>query len=204
MEIYLIFGILASAFAMLEAKRLSSLIGAFRLQALLLGALTFMEGMYAIAGLLLIIKVAAIPYILLRIIRSVKASENPGFFISPMVSVLVGLALSYFCWIFANQVFPGQELLFKVSGTVAFGLILIGAFIMIFRLKALAQIIGLMVIENGIFLLASATAGGMPFVVEAAVFFDVFVSVVILGVFVYRINSLFTSVDVQKLNRLKG
>ena len=44
----------------------------------------------------------------------------------------------------------------------------------------------------------------MPFFVEIAIFFDVFVSVLIMGFFVYRINKLFTHIDVNKLSRLKG
>jgi hydrogenase-4 component E len=77
-------------------------------------------------------------------------------------------------------------------------------FILVSRLKALAQVLGLLVMENGIFLLAAAVAGGMPFLVEMAIFFDVFVSVVIFGLFVYRINELFTGIDVDQLNRLRG
>jgi hydrogenase-4 component E len=75
---------------------------------------------------------------------------------------------------------------------------------MIFHRKALTQIIGLLVMENGLFLAASAVSGGMPFFVEIAIFFDVFVCVIILGVFVYKINSLFTHIDVNKLTQLKG
>ncbi len=88
--------------------------------------------------------------------------------------------------------------------TVAFSVIFIGAFLMIFRMMALTQVIGLLVMENGIFLLASYISGGMPFFVEIAIFFDVFVSVVIMGLFVYRINKLFTHIDVSKLSRLRG
>jgi len=58
--------------------------------------------------------------------------------------------------------------------------------------------------ENGIFLFASAVTGGMPFFVEIAIFLDVFISVLIMGIFVYRINKLFTHIDVNKLSQLKG
>jgi hydrogenase-4 membrane subunit HyfE len=53
-------------------------------------------------------------------------------------------------------------------------------------------------------LLASIVSGGMPFFVEIAIFLDVFVSVIIMGFFVYRINKLFTHIDVNKLSHLKG
>jgi hydrogenase-4 component E len=75
---------------------------------------------------------------------------------------------------------------------------------MIFRMKALAQVIGLLVMENGLFLAAAGVSGGMPFFVEIAIFFDVFLCVIILGMFIYRINSLFTHIDVDKLTKLKG
>jgi len=75
---------------------------------------------------------------------------------------------------------------------------------MMSRMSALAQIIGLLVMENGLFMLASTVSGGMPFFVEIAIFFDVFMSVLIMGIFVFRINKLFTHIDVNKLSRLKG
>jgi hydrogenase-4 component E len=75
---------------------------------------------------------------------------------------------------------------------------------MVSRMKALGQVIGLLVMENGIFLAASAIAGGMPFFVEIALFFDVFVFVIIIEVFVYKVNRLFTHSDTSKMSELKG
>ena len=87
---------------------------------------------------------------------------------------------------------------------VSISMVLIGIFIMVFRMKALAQIIGLLVMENGLFLLAATISGGMPFFVEIAIFFDIFLCVIILDIFVYKINRLFTHIDVDKLTELKG
>jgi hydrogenase-4 component E len=88
--------------------------------------------------------------------------------------------------------------------TVSLSVTMVGMFIMIFRMKALAQVIGLMAMENGLFLAAATVSGGMPFFVEIAIFFDIFVCVIISGVFVYRINKLFTHIDVSKLRELRG
>jgi len=82
--------------------------------------------------------------------------------------------------------------------------VLTGVFIMIFRMKAIAQVVGLLVMENGLFLTAVTLCGSMPFFVEIAIFFDVFMCAIILGIFVFRINELFTHIDVDKLTRLKG
>ncbi|MDD5593789.1 MAG: hypothetical protein PHG97_03500 [Candidatus Margulisbacteria bacterium] len=210
-ELLVLLGILTCGFAMVAAKRMSTLIGNFRLQSLLLCLLTGIEAakghyieLYIVAGLILILKVLGIPYFMSRIMKSMKIGENIGFIINPQLSLILGLALTYLSWVFAGQVFADQEVLGRMFTAISFATILIGMFILITRLKALAQVLGLLVMENGIFLLAVAVAGGMPFLVEMAIFFDVFVSVVIFGLFVYRINELFTGINVDQLNRLRG
>lgn len=210
MELFILLGLLATAYAMASSKRLSALIGNFRLQSLFLCVLTFIEAyktghitLYAISALLLILKVILIPYILIKIVDEIKANENLGFYINPQLSVLIALLFTYFSWIFSGLFFLGPAADLRIIGSISFTMMFVGLFIMVFRMKALSQIVGLLSIENGIFLLASS-AGGMPFLVEMAVFFDVFVGVIILGIFVYRINKLFVGIDVSKLNRLKG
>jgi len=99
-----------------------------------------------------------------------------------------------------------KQLIKNIKGAFSISLFitLVGMFLMIFRKKAISQIIGLLVMENGLFLLAAAIANGLPFFIEITIFFDILVSVMILGVFVYRINTLFTHIDTNKLTRLKG
>ena len=75
---------------------------------------------------------------------------------------------------------------------------------MVFRRKAVGQVIGLLIIENGSFLTAVALCGNMPFFVEIAIFFDIFVFAIILGIFIFRINELFTHIDIDKLKTLRG
>ncbi len=188
-----------------------ALIRSFRYQSLCLCALTFMMAqakhrpdLYIIAGLLFVLKVSLIPYLLYRIIRRIKANEDLGLFINPQMSLLWALAFTYLSWIFTVYLIaPINEIQAGILA-IAFFMVLTGLFLMIFRMTALAQIIGLLSMENGLFLLASTVSGGMPFFVEIAIFFDVFVSVLIMGFFVYRINKLFTHIDVNKLSRLKG
>jgi hydrogenase-4 membrane subunit HyfE len=160
--------------------------------------------LYIIAGLLFVLKVSLIPYLLYRIIRRIKANEDLGLFINPQLSLVWALAFTCLSWIFTvNFIAPINEIQTGILA-IAFFIVLTGLFLMIFRMTALAQIIGLLAMENGLFLLASTVSGGMPFFVEIAIFFDVFVSVLIMGFFVYRINKLFTHIDVNKLSRLKG
>jgi len=211
MELFVIFGLVLSTFALVFSKRLSALIGNFALQSFFLSLLSFTEAikgnnleLYVVAMLLLVLKVLVIPRILQNMVKEMQVNENLGFFLNPQLSLLVAAILLYLSWVFSGVVFANQDNLVKIYGTVSFLMISLGLFLMVFRMKALAQVVGLLAMENGVFLLASSVSGGMPFLVEMAIFFDIFVGVVILGVFVYRINKLFVGIDVNKLNRLRG
>ena len=211
MQGIILFTVLASTYLMVIAKRMPALIRGFRFQSFCLFALTLIMAfsehrldLFIIAVLLFVLKVSLIPHFLYRTIRRIRANENLGLFINPQLSLIWAMAFTYLSWIFAARLAVfGQAILIGVMA-IAFFIILAGMFLMMSRMSALAQIIGLLVMENGLFMLASTVSGGMPFFVEIAIFFDVFMSVLIMGIFVFRINKLFTHIDVNKLSRLKG
>lgn len=207
----LLFCILIMTFAMVVAKRITALVNSFSIQSLFLSLTTLIFAingrdieLYIIAGLLFILKVILVPYFLHRTVKKIKINENLGLFINPQLSLFIALLLVYSAYLFSGRFILLQDKVQNLSFIVSFSVTLIGFFIMIFRMKALAQIIGLLVMENGLFLAGTTVCGGMPFFVEIAIFFDIFVCVVILGIFVFRINKLFTHIDVSKLAELKG
>ncbi|MFH0771617.1 MAG: hypothetical protein V1933_03255 [Candidatus Omnitrophota bacterium] len=211
MQAIILLGILISTYLMVIAKRMPALIRSFRYQSFFLFLITLVAAfserhidLYFVAGFIIILKVFAIPYFLQLTAKKINVDENLGLFMNSQLSLIFALMVTYCSWIFSRNIIVEQGDLRVVTVTVAFSVIGLGAFLMMFRMKALTQIIGLLVMENGIFLLASSVSGGMPFFVEIAIFFDVFVSVIIMGFFVYRINRLFTHIDVNKLSRLRG
>ncbi|MFH1074784.1 MAG: NADH-quinone oxidoreductase subunit K, partial [Candidatus Firestonebacteria bacterium] len=139
-----------------------------------------------------------------RIVKKIKTSEELGLFVNTALSILMAVGLVLLSYYFIGNFLPTMEKEIKSALIISLSVTLIGVFMMIFRMKALAQVVGLLIMENGIFLAGASIADGVPFFVEMAVSFDVFVAVIILGVFVYRINSLFTHIDTDKLNELKG
>jgi hydrogenase-4 component E len=203
--------IILMTFIMMLSKRISMLVNAFAAQSLFIAAMAFKEAsasgtaaLYAVAFLILAVKVVLVPQILKSVARKTKAGEHMGLVINPMLSVVCAVFLGYLAWIFARHVIGLASLSDAASLAISLSVMLTGLFLMVFRLKALSQVAGLLVMENGIFLAAVALCGNMPFFFEIAVFFDVFVCVLILGIFVYRINSLFTHININKLNTLKG
>ena len=86
---------------------------------------------------------------------------------------------------------------------IALASVLLSFLMMITRSKAIAQVVGFLAMENGLFFAATAAVYGMPMVVELGVALDVLVAALILGVFLFQIRSRFDSVDTRHLERLK-
>ena len=203
--------ILLVTYYMVIVKRLPALVGGFRLQSLFLFFITvsfaFSEkesALYVVAGLIFLLKVILIPSFLTGITKKIKVNENLGLFLNPQLSIFIVLLLTYLSYLFTFKMMSFADKMQSVTFALTLCVTLTGLFMMIFRLKAITQIIGLMVMENGLFLLAVTMCKGMPFLVEISIFLDVFISVIILGIFVYRINTLFTHIDVNKLTNLRG
>lgn len=192
-------------------SRFPALLRNFRYQSFCLALLTLLaayrEGsleLYLIAGLLFSLKVLLIPHLFDVLIKRIGSSDHLGLFVNSQVSLLLAVVLGLLSWSLARSVTPAPAYLEQVTLGVACFVMLTGIFLMVTRIKALAQVIGLLLTENGVFLAATIIPGGMPFFVEIALFFDILVSVMILGLFIYRINAIFTHIDVSKLSGLKG
>ncbi len=211
MRILALLGILSTAYLLVITKRMPALVRSFRYQSFFLFLATLLVAvdsgsleLYAVAALLFIFKVWVIPHYLFRIGREIKVKEDLGLFLNPQLSLLWSLGFTYLSWIFACKLIPGSSLGQQMVLATAFLTVITGLFLMMLRMSALAQVVGILVMENGLFLLAAAVSGGMPFFVEIAIFLDIFVSVIIMGFFLYRINKLFTHIDVNKLSSLRG
>ena len=87
---------------------------------------------------------------------------------------------------------------------LAFAGVLIGFFTTVNRKRAITQVLGFLMLENAIFLLALLATYGVPLIVELGVFLDVLVAVLILEIFIYRIKDNFDSIEVKHLGTLRG
>jgi hydrogenase-4 component E len=211
LTLFLLTGILILTYAMLVCHRIPGLIRNFRLQSLFLFFVTLdfacrhkETGIFIVAGLLLLVKVVLIPSFLTHLVKKIKVDERLGLFLNPLLSLVIALLLTWGASVFCSWFFGGRPTPVFAAFVVSITVVMTGFLIMVVRMKAVSQIVGLLVMENGIFLLAGAIAGGMPFFVEIAVAFDVFVCAIITGIFMYRINKVFTHIEVHRLTDLKG
>ncbi len=159
---------------------------------------------YVVALLTIVGKVIFLPWLLDRQVRRMAIVQEIEPLVNFPTSMLVCGALTLLGYVVARP-FTTLERLGNNTLAIAITLVLTGFFLMINRRKAITQVLALLTVENGVMLAAVAlTTYGMPLVVELGIFFDVLVAVMVLAILVYRIRETFASMDVGKLNQLKG
>ena len=202
--------LLMVSFAMLSQRRILSLIHLYTLQGvalvlanLILGFVTGDPNLYVSAGLTLVLKAGAIPWILYRLVRRLDVRADVEPLINIPTTLLIGIVLVIIAF---NVASPISQLATSVArGTlgIALACVLLSFMTMITRAKAIPQVIGFLSMENGLFFAATAATNGMPMIVELGIGLDVLVGILILGVFMFQIREQFDSLDIHHLEKLK-
>ena len=203
--------VLGTAFLLIGRGELRGQVRLFAAQSFFLSILAALVAVFAgsaelaaVALGLIVVKVLVIPAILNRAVTKIGLQRAVAPYLGTPAAlivsgVLVALAFYVMAPIAASSSLPTAD-----AVPLAFASVLIGAFITVIRRRALTQILGFLMLENGIFLLALLATYGVPFIVEIGVFLDVLVAVLIMEVFIYRIKENFDSIEVGEMGRLKG
>jgi len=198
---------------MLAVSRLATGVRFFALQSILLAFLPLAEeilegevpGMHAflIAGGTVALKFVLIPYILLRIIRTGEIHREVEPFIGFTASVFVGTLLVIGSFALAARLPLPTPPVSKLIVPVALSTLLLGLLTLVSRLKAITQVLGFLVLENGIFIFGLLLLKQTPLLVELGIFLDLFVGVFIMAIVVYHIRREFDHMDTHLLDALK-
>jgi hydrogenase-4 component E len=205
----LVAGLLLINLVCLGASRIAVVIRAVAAQGVLLGILA-LAAHGEVSNRVLVLAVASvllkgwlIPVILFRALRQVAIKREVEPSLGQLPSLLLG-ALATVLAVAAASRLPLAEarlapLLVPASlATVASGFILITT-----RRKAISQVLGFLVLENGIFVFGLLLLEAMPFLVEAGVLLDLFVGIFVLSIIIHHINREFASLDTRRLSLLK-
>lgn len=195
-------------FWLLGTTRLSSAIRATAMQGVLLAALPialhpgWSLHMLGLAGGTFLIKAVLLPTFLSWAIReaAVRREIEPllGFSASiTLGAVAVGLSFGI-----AERI-PLPESDSALLIPVALSTVMVGLLVLTTRTKAVTQVVGYLVLENGIYVFGLSQAERVPFLVELGVLLDVFVGIFIMGIVVFHINRAFDSLDSTRLSELK-
>lgn len=163
-----------------------------------IGSILFLQVMLFIKGFL-------IPGFMYIAVKKVKIQREVEPIIGYHASVFAGLSFILLSAFISDRLhisLPGEHVLLMITAitTLASGL-----FLLMSRRKAITQVIGYLMMENGIYLIGTALAKQThtQYVVEFGVLLDLLVGIMIMGIVLHNINHAFDDVDTALLGRLK-
>jgi hydrogenase-4 component E len=193
---------------MCGVTRLNSLLWGLALQTAGLGLVTALRGLevhatqyFTLAGVVIAAKGALIPAFLAWTAGRIGLQRDRGAFLNPALALLAGCAALAAGFFLTSQVRAAAAPAPGAAG-MALALLLIGMLLMITRRLAISQVIGFLVLENGIFLYAITQTHGMPLMIEMGVVLDLLVGVMVAGLVIFRLNRSFEHIDVTQLRGL--
>ena len=202
-------GVLLLDLHLVSTSRVAALIRAFAVQSSLVALLALLlDGFdnphaWAVAGGTLFLKTLLIPHFLRRAAvrtgsrREVEPSVSYGASI-----LLMALAMGLSFGLAAKLPMEARRAGLLLAAA-AFSTMLAGLLLLVSRSKALTEVVGYLVLENGIFLFGLTLLRRMPVLVEVGILLDVFVGASVMGIVIYNIHRTFDHIDVRALSALK-
>jgi hydrogenase-4 component E len=207
----LMIALILADLALLASGRMKSCVRIVSLQGIMLGALPVLaaSGQPTVRIAILIaggvgIRGIVFPLLLSRMLVSASIRREVEPFVGYTASLLFGVfAILASIWISARLsiVHPALP---PLAGPVAIFTILVGLFLIVSRKKAISQVLGYLVMENGIYVLGIWMVVEVPMLVELGVLLDAFVAVFVMGIATWQIRREFDHTDVDQLDSLKG
>jgi hydrogenase-4 component E len=196
--------------ALLGLSRLGTCIRIVAIQGVVLGFLPLILNNWHMEIHLIFFSAAMIglkgivfPWLLMHAMRDIKAQREIEPFIGYGSSIALGTIILVICmWLSSRLPLP-VIVLSKLIVPVAFFTIMSGLFLIISRKKAITQVLGYIVMENGIYTFGVALVKNQPVLVELGILLDVFVAVFVMGITMFHINREFDHIDTDQLSKLK-
>ena len=201
-------------FVMLGSHWLRNYVYAFAAQSWLIAALSASVGyfagypeLYVIAVLTALFRGLVLPYLLMRIIARLNVKRELHAGLQPSSSLVIGALLVMFAFVIANHM-NWQSLLSAhvvvLALTIMLSMKFLGFLMLAVRDEAVSQILGLLVLENGIFLGSQILVPGMPLLIEIVILFDLLIVVACFGMLVRFLVVHAGTTSSRQLNRLVG
>lgn len=196
-------------FVVLGTTRISVAIRASAAQGLVLSLLPLLTGHGAgwrAIGLGLgaaALKGILIPILLLKALRDVAIRREVEPYVSFVTSLVLCAIGTGAALLFAGRLPLAAEHQGTLVVPTALATLWAGFLGVSSRRKAVTQVVGYLVLENGIFVFGQLLIGAMPFLVEAGALLDLLAAVFVMGIVVNHIQREFSSVDIASLSRLK-
>lgn len=149
----------------------------------------------------IVFKTIAVPIFLRYVIVRNHITREAEPYLPNFFSLVIVTSILIGTFLISNTIHDPR--LDKVYFVVALSSLFTGLYFIMSRKKLITHVIGFLVIENGVFILSLAVGNEMPMLVNTGILLDLFVSVLLLGIFVNRIGDVLQGVDVDQLQNLK-
>lgn len=194
---------------LLSSSRIRLCVRIAAVQGVLIGLMAIINDYHSMAWGALIsacfsigMKGMVFPWLLFRALKqaNIRKEVEPvgGYPLSLMMGVVI-FALSF--WLSARLLHANQDVS-QLAATVSFSTFFTGIIVIVSRMKAITQVIGYLIVENGICIFGSAFLGGQSLLIELAILLDIFVAVFVMGIAIFHISREFDHIDTQKLSSL--
>lgn len=191
-----------------SANRLATYIIVLAFQGMVLFGLTFIElkeinaiNLTLILFETVVFKAIAIPAFLNYVIKHNNLTREAEPFVSHFLSVVVMTTIIVGSFLLASAVH--DEHLKSMFFVTALSSVFTGLYIIVTRRKLITHVMGFLIIENGVFVLSLGVGSSLPMIVNIGIMLDIFVSVLLLGIFVNRIGDVLKEHDAEQLRQLK-
>ncbi len=199
-----------TSFKLLGSSRLGACIRAVAVQGIALGALTLLAHVealsvrsVALAVVSMALKGAVFPWLMFRALREAGVRREVEPFVGYTTSLVIGAAtLGMSFWIGSRLPLPVVTFS-SLAIPAALFTVLMGLFVIVSRRVAINQVLGYLVLENGVFAFGLALAQVAPLWVELGILLDVFVAVFVMGIAIFHISREFDHIETDRLTNLK-
>jgi hydrogenase-4 component E len=200
---------LLTAVGVLWRRQVSALITLLIVQGLALTAIAIVLAAdhdsgeaIAVAAGVGILKAGIIPLMLRRVHRLVPDAGETRPLVNVSASVLAAAGLTLLAYAAARPLVAVAPSASAKAAPVGLAVVLIGFFLAATRRRAISQIIGVLLIDNGIAAVAFLATGGVPLIVELGVSADLALAVLVLQILTTRLHATFGPTDLDELREL--
>lgn len=196
-------------FVALGASRLRTLIQAVAVQGVLLGLMiilahgSFMIWVLLMALATIALKGVMIPRMLFHAVREVVIRREVEPIVGFVASLFLGAVGTALALLFSKTLPIAHEHMSSLIAPAALSTVLTGFLILTTRSKAITQVVGYLILENGVFIFGMLLMEAIPFLVELGVLLDLFVAIFVMGIIIHKISREFSSVNTDMLSELK-
>ena len=200
---------LLAAVVVLWRRDLAAAVRVFALQGLALAAVAALLGVHehrwdllAVAGGIGVLRGWALPALMRRALAASGETSESRPLVNVTASLLTAAALTLLAYAVSRPLVALHPTPATRALPVGLAVALIGFFILVTRRRALSQVVGFLLLDNGITAVAFLAASGVPLIVELGVSFDVLLAVLVLHILTTRMRAVFGHTDIDDLREL--